>query len=132
MTYHFDIKSWILKNKKLFIIGFIIKSVLTVSIVGFAQNEKNVSEVIKIKTSAVCGMCKDRIEKGLAFEKGIKDVSLDLDTKIVSVTYKSKKTNPEKIRMAISKLGYDADEIPASVKAYEKLPACCKKGNEKH
>jgi hypothetical protein len=31
------------------------------------------------------------------------------------------------IQIAISKLGYDADSIPADPKAYEKLNACCKK-----
>lgn len=127
-----DLKSFICKNKKLFVLGFIAKTILTISILGFAQNTKNGTEVIKIKTSAVCGMCKDKIESGLAFEKGVKDVSLDSETKIVSVTYKTAKTSPEKIRLAISKLGYDADEVPANVKAYEKLPSCCKKDNSAH
>jgi periplasmic mercuric ion binding protein len=97
---------------------------------GFSMAEKNVE--IKIKTSAVCGMCKDRIEQGLAFEKGIKDVSLDVETKIATVKYNPSKTTPEDIRKAISKLGYDADDVLADEKAYEKLPQCCKKDAPKH
>ena len=127
-----SIKSFIVKNKKLFIIGFVAKFILTVSIFGFAQNGKNVTETMKIKSSVVCNMCKDRVETGLAFTKGVKNVTVDLDTKIINVTYKPKKTTPEKIRLAVSKLGYDADEVPANQKAYDKLPSCCKKGNEKH
>lgn len=87
---------------------------------------------VKIKTSAVCGMCKDRIEKGLAFEKGVKSSELDLETKILTVNYRPDKTNPEKLRTAVSKLGYDADKVPADEKAYAKLPACCKKDAEEH
>jgi mercuric ion binding protein len=87
---------------------------------------------IKITTSAVCGQCKDRIEQGLAYEKGIKDVVLDVDTKIATVGYNPAKTTPENIRKAISNLGYDADTIPADKMAYEKLPACCKKDAAKH
>lgn len=82
---------------------------------------------IEIMTSAQCGMCKDRIEKALAYEKGVKSAVLDLETKKVKVQYQGKKTNPDKIRVAISKLGHDADDIAGDPVAYEKLPACCKK-----
>jgi len=97
-----------------------------------AQDKKKSSEEVKIQTSAVCGMCKDRIEHDLAFEKGIKSVSLDNETKIVTVGYSPKKTNPDNIRLAISKIGYDADNVPADPIAYEKLPMCCKKSNKSH
>mgnify|MGYP003710462607 CR=1 FL=1 len=36
-----------------------------------------------------------------------------------------KKTNLEKIKRAISLIGYDADEIIADKKAHDKLPKCC-------
>ena len=94
-----------------------------------SQDKKNVE--LKIKTSAVCGECKDRIEQGMAYEKGIKDVHLNVKTKIAIVRYNPTKTTPAVIRMAISKLGYDADTIPADKIAYEKLPACCKKDAKK-
>ena len=96
----------------------------------FAEDKKYTE--IKIKTSAVCGMCKDRIEQGLAYEKGIKDVALDLDTKIATVKYNPSKTTQEEIRNAISKLGYDADSIPADKTEYQKLPECCKKDAKPH
>ena len=83
---------------------------------------------LKIKTSAVCGMCKETIEKFMAFEKGVKKSSLDVDSKILTVTYNPEKTTPEKIRKAVSKSGYDADDVPADPKAYKKLDGCCKKG----
>ena len=83
---------------------------------------------LKVKTSAVCEMCKETIEKELAFEKGVKKSTLDVPSKIVTVVYNPDKTTPEKIRKAISNAGYDADEIPANPKSYKKLDACCKKG----
>jgi periplasmic mercuric ion binding protein len=97
---------------------------------GYSQDKKNAE--IKIKTSAVCGMCKDRIEQGLAFEKGIRDVSLDVETKIATVKYNPSKITPDEIRKAISKLGYDADEVLADKTAYDKLPKCCKKDAPEH
>jgi copper chaperone CopZ len=83
---------------------------------------------VKIKTSAICEMCKETIEKGLAFEKGVKRSVLDVDSKYVTVTYNPEKTDESKIRKAITKLGYDADDQLADPKAYSKLDACCKKG----
>jgi copper chaperone CopZ len=95
-----------------------------------AMAQKSKFEEIKIKTSSQCDMCKERIEEALAFEKGVKKSSLDVETKIVTVTYRPSKTTPEKIRRAISKAGYDADDVTADPKAYGKLPACCKKPDD--
>lgn len=97
-----------------------------------AQDPEPKTKEIKIQTSAVCGMCEERIETNIAFEKGVKSVVLDDKTKIVTIIYKTEKTNPEKLRKAISMLGYDADDVEADPKAYAKLPACCKKGVEPH
>ena len=87
---------------------------------------------IKIQTSAVCETCKKTIEQALAFEKGIKKSELDLTTKIVTVVYNPNKTTPEKIRLAISNAGYDADSIKANPKSYKKSEECCKKENDTH
>ncbi|HYG51573.1 MAG TPA: heavy-metal-associated domain-containing protein [Flavobacteriales bacterium] len=84
------------------------------------------TKTIEIKTSTVCGECKERIERELVFEKGIKEVKVNLDAKMVTVKYRTNKTDPDKIRKALSKLGYWADDIPADEVGYNKLPKCCK------
>jgi periplasmic mercuric ion binding protein len=115
-----------------------MKSIILVTIftiaafTGIAQDKPKKNEEVKIQTSAVCGQCKERIEHDLAFEKGVTSVSLDNETKIVTVGYSPKKTDPDKIRVAISKIGYDADNVPADPVAYDKLPKCCKKDNAAH
>jgi periplasmic mercuric ion binding protein len=90
------------------------------------------SQTVKIKTSAICEMCKERIEKKLAFTKGITDVNLDVDSKdkVVTVIFNPKKTSVEKIKKAIAEVGYDADEVVAETASYDKLPSCCKKGGK--
>lgn len=89
------------------------------------------TDTLTVKTSAECGTCKKKLEKELVFEKGVKSVNLNLDTKVVTVVYSEEKTNADKIRKAISKIGYDADSIPADKKAYNRLPDCCKKDGMK-
>lgn len=97
-----------------------------------AQEKKKNYEEVQIRTTAVCGMCEERIETNIAFEKGVKKVELDDKTKIVTIGFDPRKTDAGKLRTAISKLGYDADDVAADPVAYEKLPACCKKGNPHH
>ena len=95
----------------------------------YVQAQKSTEE-IKIQTSAQCEMCKSRIETAMAYEKGISKSDLNLEDKVLTVTYKSGKTTPDKIRKAINALGYDADATLADPKAYSALPPCCKKPDD--
>ena len=89
-------------------------------------------ETVKIKTSAICEMCKATIEKKLAFTKGVSESSLNLDDKVVTVIYNPKKTDLQSIKKSISEAGYDADELLANEKGYSKLSDCCKKEATPH
>jgi periplasmic mercuric ion binding protein len=91
-----------------------------------AQDKKKTS-TLDIRTSAVCGMCEKTIEGNLIYEKGVKAVDLDLLTSMVKVEYDPKKTTPEAIRTALTKLGYYADDLPGDEKAFRDLPECCQK-----
>lgn len=84
---------------------------------------------VVIQTSAICEMCKEALEYDLAFEKGVKDATLNLDDKIFSIVYNPKKTNPDKLRERITKVGYHADWLERDSVAYKKLPFCCRDGS---
>ena len=85
-------------------------------------------EKITVQTSAQCGGCEARITKALTEIDGVKKSSFDMATKQVTVTFDTKKTNADAIRMAIANVGYDADAKTADPAAYGKLPGCCQKG----
>lgn len=85
------------------------------------------NDTMMIKTSAVCETCKENIEKYLSYEKGIRSSQLDVESKMLTVVYDPKKTEPAKIRQAVTKSGYDADSLKADPKAFNRLPDCCKK-----
>ena len=107
-----------------------VMAMLQASTAG-AQEKKNYKEA-QIQTSAICGMCEERIETNIAYEKGVKKVELDDSTKVVTIGFDPRKTDTDKLRTAISKLGYDADDVEADKEAHDKLPACCQKGNVPH
>lgn len=117
--------------KNLVQILFVAFIMVVFSAGSFGQTKESSSK-IEIKTSAICGECKERIEHDLSFAKGVKKVTLNNETKVVTVVYNPQKTNPDALRKAINLIGYDADSKPADLKAYKKLPACCQKGNAPH
>lgn len=118
-------------RKLILLIGIFSLFAIVTTVNAQDKAKKNYEEV-QIQTSAVCGMCEERIETNIAYEKGVKKVELDDATKIVTIGFDPRKTDADQLRKAISALGYDADNIPANQEAYDKLPACCKKGNAPH
>lgn len=90
-------------------------------------------QTIVIKTTIycdhclVCETCGQKFDNELAYEKGIRLVVVDEKAMTITVTYNSKKTNPDTIRQTISKMGFDADDVKADPAAYDKLDSCCKK-----
>ncbi|WP_462248748.1 heavy-metal-associated domain-containing protein [Ekhidna sp.] len=84
---------------------------------------------VEIKTSAICDMCQYTLEKDLAFEKGVKEATLNLDDKVMTILYNPKKTDAETLRKRITMVGYHADTLKRNPISYEKLPMCCKDGS---
>lgn len=110
----------------------IVILILLFSANSFAQEQKTIQTAV-IKTQIYCDHCKqcescgDKFNKILLKEKGVQMVVLDEKEMTIKVTYNSKKTDLNKIKTAISKLGFDADDVKADPVAYEGLDGCCKK-----
>jgi hypothetical protein len=49
------------------------------------------------------------------------------DQSNITVVYNPEKIDVAKIKQVIAETGYDADEVKAIKKSYDKLPNCCKK-----
>lgn len=86
---------------------------------------KNV-QTITIQTNGVCQKCADRFNENVPYFKGVKASTYDTKTAKLTITYDAKKTNPDKLREDVSKLGYNADNVKADQAARAKLPACCR------
>ena len=84
------------------------------------------AETIVIQTNAYSAKSDEIFKENLPFVKGVKDYKYDVKTYKVAVAYDAKKTNPDKIRAAIAKLGFNADQVAANEQARAKLPAECK------
>lgn len=74
-----------------------------------------------------CNSCGKRLEEAIFKEKGIKRVDINEKEKTISIVYNATKTTPEKLRQAIAKVGFDADDVKGDAEAYAKLDDCCKR-----
>lgn len=86
-------------KKYLLLFVCILYSVLCTPL--FAKVNK---QTIVLSVDIHCQGCCDKIMKNIAFEKGVKDLVCDLDSKTVTVTYDANKT-----------------DIPTLLKAFEKI-----------
>lgn len=82
----------------------------TGTVVLFAQDKKavkNDKEIVIFDVSMTCENCQKKIEKNIAFEKGVTDMKIDLEKKTVQIEYKKAQTTIDKLQKAIEKLGYE-------------------------
>lgn len=93
------------------------------TLTGSAQNQKN-STTFTVYGN--CEMCKERIEKAVYNLKGVKYVSWDIETQVITVKYNPEKVTLSQIHEAINNIGYKTDQSAADKAGYDQLPACCK------
>lgn len=82
---------------------------LALSLSVFAQDKnKNAKQKVIFDVSMTCENCKKRIEKNIAFEKGVTDMMVNLPDKTVTIEFQDNKTDTVKLKKAFEKLGYSA------------------------
>lgn len=113
----------------------ILKSIFCLAVMLFVSNSvmaQKSNQKAVIKTTLHCDHCKQCETCGLKFNtemlkiKGVKMYELDDKKMTFTIYYNPKKTDLQAIKVAISKLGYDADEVKATSEGIASLDGCCK------
>ena len=111
-----------MKTKVLSLFVFMLMCVLSVN----ANNDKKKATVTYL-VSMTCGNCQQRIESNIPYEKGVTDLKVDLEKKLVTVEYRTDKTTAENIKAAITKMGFTATPFNGGkVTAKAAGKSCCK------
>lgn len=85
--------------------------------VAFAKGEK---QTVVFNVDLHCQGCISKIEKNIAFEKGVKDLICDLQKKQVTVVFDNTKTDVPTLQEAFKKLGKPATVNQEATKAANK------------
>ena len=67
-----------------------------------------------------CENCERKVKNNIKFEKGVKEISTDLKTRTVSITYDADKTNVEKLKAGFKKFNYEAEFVEETKQAEKK------------
>jgi periplasmic mercuric ion binding protein len=90
----------------------IISVLLFVAGSANAQTKKAKTDAEVIFSIAIdCPSCQKKLESQVPYEKGIKDMKIDLENQTIWLLYSSDKTTKETLAKALEKLGYPAKEI---------------------
>lgn len=97
-----------------------IRVIVAVTIVlltsALVYAEKKATKTVVYKATLHCQSCKAKVEKNIPYEKGVKDLKVDMEAQTVTVTFREDKNTKEQIRKAIEKLNIPVsgmDELPA-------------------
>lgn len=94
---------------------------------AFVFSANVMADEVKIKTNPNCGMCKNKIEKGLKKVSGVDKAELNLEEKLVTVQFDGNVTSAEALMKKVEELGYTAELFVADDKSSAKAAGskCC-------
>ena len=77
--------------------------------------------VVVFKVSQMhCEKCEKKVKDNMRFEKGLKDISTEVKTKMVTITYDAEKTNVKKLQSGFNKFSYEAEFVKETKKDDQK------------
>ena len=116
---------------KIFFMKYLQLTILSLCLLVSSVHAQQIKKVVISTPTVQCEKCKTRIENYVSREEGVKTVVVDIKKKTTTVTYVYDRISIEEIKAAIANVGYDADNIPAEIDTYNKLPKCCRKAERK-
>ncbi|MBE6341196.1 MAG: heavy-metal-associated domain-containing protein [Bacteroidales bacterium] len=98
----------VMKNVIRIITMIMLALATTIGVQAQEQEKKKDSKLttVVLHSEISCNNCKQRIEKNIPFEKGVKDLKVSLADKTVTIVFRNDKNTSEKLCEAVTKLGY--------------------------
>ena len=104
---------------------FIFSAMMLTATVALAKDIKTV--VLTTNPEMHCENCEKKIKGSLRFEKGIKNIITNLNSKTVTIKYDADKTTVDNIIKGFKKIKYEAKEVKNTPKKGENTPVSDKK-----
>jgi len=76
-----------------------------------ASKASNSDQQVVFSVNIDCHSCEQKIKKSIPFERGVKNVVTDLQKQLVTVTFQPNRTNKDRLKKSIEKLGFTCTEV---------------------
>ena len=100
------------------------KSWMATCIVAFLGVTVVMAKDIRIAVFKVsqmhCENCERKVRNNIRFEKGVKELTTELKTKMVTITYDAEKTNVKNLQAGFKKFEYEAQFVKETKKEDKK------------
>lgn len=102
--------------------------VMLVCLMALAATAKNL-KTLRVTTDPQmsCANCENKIKKNIRFEKGVQNITTDLNGQVVTIEYDADKTNEADIINAFDKIKYKAIKLEDAdtVARPDSCSSCC-------
>lgn len=98
-----------MKKKHVFIA--VVALLSSTTIIKGQSLKPNFNDTVLFAVEMECKSCKLKIEKNIAFEKGVKALDVSLEKNAVQVVFDTRKTNVENLQRGFKKIGFEASVI---------------------
>ena len=114
--------------KKIILVLFV--ALFSIAVVDAQQPKGKQTVTTTFNTDIDCEGCAKKVTNTIPYEKGVKDVKVDVAAKTVTVTYDPAKTNDETLVKAFSKIKIKAEagrcgDCATKTEKKECTDACC-------
>ena len=116
--------------KKIILVLFV--ALFSVAVADAQQPKKGEKKTVTTTfvTDIDCAGCAKKVDNTIPYEKGVKEVKVDVDAKTVTVTYDPTKTNDDALIKAFAKIKINAEagccgDCAEKTEKKECTDACC-------
>ena len=99
-----------MKTMKMILVVAMMALAIPVSAQASKKAKPKKTEEVTFSVNMTCDGCKQKIEKNISWEKGVKDLEINLEKKTVKINYDPKQTSEEKLKKAIEKLKFTCEK----------------------
>lgn len=92
---------------------------------GLIDDDFSDISLVNAEVNGVCEMCQKRIVRVTKSFSDVLDASWNIEKKLLTISYKEKRPDIDKILKAIADAGHDNEKYKATDQAYEELNPCC-------
>jgi copper chaperone CopZ len=96
--------------KKVLLLLTLTLLALPVTLAQKSEKPSKTPETVVFNVNMDCQHCVDKVTKQLTFEKGVKDLYVNLENQVVAIKFRPDKTSRETLKKSIEKLDYVVSE----------------------